>query len=163
MSLPQIQLAIDLVQSRMGEVWSIDLLASAVALSRAHLTRLFTMQAGWLPMRLLVGILLTDFTRHIEETEASVPAASAAHDERSPSRRSAVHVRSKTAAPMSAPTRPMKSVADSGCAAELGNTGVDLTVQDELEQSLLTCEPPDDIEGWLSPAASAIIRVLTLS
>lgn len=64
-----------ILRERMNEPWTVGKLASAVALSRTHLTRLFVTYTGVPPMRFLTEIRLTEFTRLIEETELSVAAA----------------------------------------------------------------------------------------
>lgn len=61
-----------LLRSRMAEPWTVTRLARAVAVSRTHLTRLFTAQVGVAPMRFLTEVRLTEFTRLIEETDLPV-------------------------------------------------------------------------------------------
>jgi len=72
-----IERAVQILRSRISETWSVDALARATAMSRAHLSRLFVIRTGLPPMRFLSEIRLTEFTRLIEETDMSV--ASAAH------------------------------------------------------------------------------------
>jgi AraC-like DNA-binding protein len=67
--------AIRLLRERMHEPWTVTTLSESVALSRAHLTRLFTMHTGISPIRFLTQLRLTEFTRLIEETELSVAQA----------------------------------------------------------------------------------------
>ncbi len=69
--------AVRLLRERMNEPWTVAALAEEVALSRAHLTRLFALRTGIAPIRFLTEVRLTEFTRLIEETELSV--AHAAH------------------------------------------------------------------------------------
>lgn len=64
-----------LLRTRMNEQWTVGTLAGEVALSRSHLTRLFTRQFGASPMRFLNEVRLTEFTRLIEETDFSVARA----------------------------------------------------------------------------------------
>lgn len=68
--------AVDLLRTRMAEPWTVSMLASEVAISRAHLTRVFTQQVGVAPMRFLIETRLTEFTRLIEETDLPVADAS---------------------------------------------------------------------------------------
>lgn len=68
--------SVDLLRARMAEPWTVGRLASEVAVSRAHLTRLFTQQIGVAPMRFLIEARLTEFTRLIEETDLPVADAS---------------------------------------------------------------------------------------
>lgn len=67
--------AAQMLRTRMAEPWSVDRLASRVALSRSHLTRLFTARIGLAPMRFLTEVRLTEFTRLIEETDLPVTSA----------------------------------------------------------------------------------------
>ena len=67
--------AIDLLRARLAEPWTVNSLANEVAVSRTHLTRLFTAHAGAPPMRFLAEIRLTEFTRLIEETDVPISAA----------------------------------------------------------------------------------------
>lgn len=64
-----------LLRARMAEAWSVEQLAREVALSRTHLTRLFSGQFGIAPIRFLTEVRLTEFTRLIEETDLTVDAA----------------------------------------------------------------------------------------
>jgi|1115.fasta_scaffold01543_11 AraC family transcriptional regulator len=68
--------SIELLRSRMAEPWTVGQLASDVAVSRAHLTRVFTQQVGVAPMRFLIEARLTEFTRLIEETDLPIADAS---------------------------------------------------------------------------------------
>lgn len=68
--------AIDLLRARIAEPWTVGRLASEVAVSRAHLTRVFAQQVGIAPMRFLIEARLTEFTRLIEETDLSIADAS---------------------------------------------------------------------------------------
>lgn len=68
--------SIELLRSRMAEPWTVGQLASEVAVSRAHLTRVFTQQAGVAPMRFLIEARLTEFTRLVEETDLPIADAS---------------------------------------------------------------------------------------
>jgi AraC-like DNA-binding protein len=70
--------AVRLLKERMGEPWTVTALAEEVALSRAHLTRLFTLRVGVPPIRFLTEIRLTEFTRLMEETEMTVADAARA-------------------------------------------------------------------------------------
>ena len=65
-----------LLRSRMTEPWTVGRLAAEVAVSRAHLTRVFTQQVGVAPMRFLIETRLTEFTRLIEETDLPIADAS---------------------------------------------------------------------------------------
>lgn len=67
--------AVRLLRERMCEPWTVAALSESVALSRTHLTRLFTIHAGISPIRFLTEVRLTEFTRLIEETELSVAHA----------------------------------------------------------------------------------------
>ncbi|MDJ1115088.1 helix-turn-helix transcriptional regulator [Microbacterium dauci] len=67
--------AVCLLKDRMHEPWTVAALAESVALSRAHLTRLFTFHIGVAPIRFLTEVRLTEFVRLIEETELSVAQA----------------------------------------------------------------------------------------
>ncbi|MFI8633682.1 helix-turn-helix transcriptional regulator [Microbacterium sp. NPDC077663] len=60
----------------MAEPWTVSQLSSEIAVSRAHLTRVFTRQVGVAPMRFLIEARLTEFTRLIEETDLPVSDAS---------------------------------------------------------------------------------------
>lgn len=64
-----------LLASRMSEPWTVDSLADAVVISRAHLARLFIAEVGLAPMRFLAEVRLTEFTRLLEETHLAVGAA----------------------------------------------------------------------------------------
>ncbi|HCJ49029.1 MAG TPA: hypothetical protein DHW40_06845 [Microbacterium sp.] len=64
-----------LLRSRMTEPWTVGRLAAEVAVSRAHLTRVFTQQVGVAPMRFLIETRLTEFTRLIEETDLPIADA----------------------------------------------------------------------------------------
>lgn len=68
--------SVNLLRSRLAEPWTVGKLAAEVAVSRAHLTRVFTQQVGVAPMRFLIEARLTEFTRLIEETD--LPVADAA-------------------------------------------------------------------------------------
>ncbi|WP_082071944.1 helix-turn-helix domain-containing protein [Microbacterium azadirachtae] len=68
--------SVDLLRSRMAEPWTVGRLAAEVAVSRAHLTRVFTQQVGVAPMRFLIETRLTEFTRLIEETDLPIADAS---------------------------------------------------------------------------------------
>ncbi|MFT4123704.1 MAG: AraC family transcriptional regulator [Microbacteriaceae bacterium] len=70
--------AVGLLQTRMADDWTASSLASEIALSRAHLTRLFTSEVGIAPMRFLVETRLTEFTRLIEETDLALAEAARA-------------------------------------------------------------------------------------
>ncbi|MDQ4113831.1 MAG: AraC family transcriptional regulator [Actinomycetota bacterium] len=74
----QIAHATALLRERMEEPWSVAGLARAVALSRTHMTRLFTRHTGVSPMRYLTEVRLTEFTRLVEETDFSVARAASA-------------------------------------------------------------------------------------
>lgn len=67
--------AVRLLRERMNEPWTVRVLAEEVALSRAHLTRLFVQRTGVAPIRFLTEVRLTEFTRLIEETELSITRA----------------------------------------------------------------------------------------
>ncbi|WP_347125381.1 AraC family transcriptional regulator [Microbacterium sp. SY138] len=67
--------AVWLLRERMREPWTLTTLSDSVALSRAHLTRLFTLRTGISPIRFLTEVRLTEFTRLIEETELSISYA----------------------------------------------------------------------------------------
>lgn len=67
--------AASILRVHMAERWTVERLATSVAVSRAHLTRLFTTQMGVAPMRYLTEVRLTEFTRLIEETDLSISAA----------------------------------------------------------------------------------------
>ncbi|MBN9178772.1 MAG: helix-turn-helix transcriptional regulator [Microbacterium sp.] len=72
---PQVRRSTDLLRVKMAEPWTVHRLAAEVAMSRTHLTRLFSMQVGVAPMRFLTEVRLTEFTRLIEETRMSVASA----------------------------------------------------------------------------------------
>lgn len=74
-TLGHVGLAVRLLRERMHEPWTVGALAASVALSRAHLTRLFSAHTGVSPIRFLTDIRLTEFTRLIEETELPVAHA----------------------------------------------------------------------------------------
>ena len=74
-TLGQAGRAAQILRERMHEPWTVGTLAEEVALSRAHLTRLFTFHTGVAPMRFLTQVRLTEFTRLIEETDQSVAHA----------------------------------------------------------------------------------------
>jgi AraC-like DNA-binding protein len=74
-SVGQAGRAATVLRSRMTEAWTVERLAGEVALSRTHLTRLFTAQFGVAPIRFLTEARLTEFTRLIEETDLTVDAA----------------------------------------------------------------------------------------
>ncbi len=80
----QVGRATAILRQRMSEQWNVEELASAISVSRAQLTRLFSRYAGMAPMRYLAEIRLTEFTRLIEETEMSVAAAARAVGWRDP-------------------------------------------------------------------------------
>lgn len=67
-----VQRAVATLRTRMAEPWTGQQLASEVAVSRAHLTRLFEAYVGVPPMRFLTESRLTEFTRLIEETDLPV-------------------------------------------------------------------------------------------
>lgn len=71
----QLSHAAYLLRTQMAEPWTVSRLATEVALSRAHLTRLFTMHVGLAPMRYLMETRLTEFTRLVEETDLPISAA----------------------------------------------------------------------------------------
>lgn len=73
-----VRLAAELLRERMREQWTVSALAREVAVSRSHLTRLFSLHYGAPPMRFLTEIRLTEFTRLIEETDMSIEMASRA-------------------------------------------------------------------------------------
>lgn len=77
-SAGQAGLAARALRSRMAEAWSVERLAGEVALSRTHLTRLFSVEYGIAPIRFLTEVRLTEFTRLIEETDLTVEAAARA-------------------------------------------------------------------------------------
>ncbi len=77
-SVGQIGIAVRLLRSGLAEDWSCDRLAAEVALSPSHLSRLFGALVGTSPMRLLTEFRLTEFTRIIEETDASIADAARA-------------------------------------------------------------------------------------
>lgn len=64
--------AVAALRTRMAEQWTVQRLASEVAVSRAHLTRLFERHVGVPPMRFLTESRLTEFTRLIEETDLPI-------------------------------------------------------------------------------------------
>jgi AraC-like DNA-binding protein len=64
-----VQQAAAMLRARMDELWTATRLAQEVNLSRAHLTRAFTQQVGLAPMRFLIEVRLTEFTRLMEETD----------------------------------------------------------------------------------------------
>lgn len=64
-----------LLREHMERPWTVAELSREVALSRTHLTRLFSLHTGVAPMRYLTEIRLTEFTRLIEETDLSVGSA----------------------------------------------------------------------------------------
>lgn len=72
---PQVRRSTDLLRVRIAEPWTVHRLATEVAMSRTHLTRLFSVQVGVAPMRFLTEVRLTEFTRLIEETGMSVSSA----------------------------------------------------------------------------------------
>lgn len=72
---PQVRRSTDLLRMRMAESWTVHRLAAEVAMSRTHLTRLFSVQVGVAPMRFLTEVRLTEFTRLIEETGMSMSSA----------------------------------------------------------------------------------------
>lgn len=74
-STRQAGLAARLLRTRMAEAWTTERLARQVALSRTHLTRLFSTQFGIAPMRFLTEVRITEFTRLIEETDITIDAA----------------------------------------------------------------------------------------
>lgn len=71
----QVRRAVELLRRRMAEPWTMPRLAVEVATSTSHLTRLFSEQVGVAPMRFLIEVRLTEFTRLIEETELSISSA----------------------------------------------------------------------------------------
>ena len=71
----QVGRATRLLRERMDEPWTATVLAREVALSRTHLTRLFSSHVGVSPMRFLTEVRLTEFTRLVEETDFSVARA----------------------------------------------------------------------------------------
>lgn len=64
-----------LLRERMDEPWTVASLAQELALSRTHLTRLFSTHMGVSPMRFLTEVRLTEFSRLIDETDLSVHQA----------------------------------------------------------------------------------------
>lgn len=72
----QVSRAAMLLRTRMAESWTVDRLANEVALSRTHLTRLFATQYGVAPIRYLIEVRLTEFTRLVEETDLTIKSAS---------------------------------------------------------------------------------------
>jgi AraC-like DNA-binding protein len=77
-SAGQVGRAARALRTRMTEAWSVERLAGEVALSRTHLTRLFSVEFGIAPIRFLTEVRLTEFTRLIEETDLTVDAAARA-------------------------------------------------------------------------------------
>jgi len=69
---PLVRRSMDLLRSRKTEQWTLLRLAREVAVSKTHLTRMFSAQAGISPMRFLTEIRLTEFTRLLEETELPI-------------------------------------------------------------------------------------------
>lgn len=69
MTREQVRQAADLLRMQMAESWTVGRLAETVAVSPAHLSRLFTSVLGVAPMRYLTEIRLTEFARLIEETD----------------------------------------------------------------------------------------------
>ena len=67
-----VQQAAIILRARMDELWTATRLAQEVNLSRAHLTRAFTQQLGLAPMRFLIEVRLTEFTRLMEETDLPI-------------------------------------------------------------------------------------------
>ena len=67
--------AVRLLRTHRSEHWTTDRLASEVALSRTHLSRLFATEVGMAPMRYLTHERLVEFTRLLEETDLSVASA----------------------------------------------------------------------------------------
>lgn len=65
----------ELLRQRMAEPWTVRRLCTEVALSRTHLTRLFTSQMGIPPIRFLAEARLTEFTRLVEETDMPIGLA----------------------------------------------------------------------------------------
>lgn len=65
-----------ILRERLHEDWTVERLAAELAVSRSHLTRLFVTVNGAAPMRFLVDVRLTEFTRLLEETD--IPIATAA-------------------------------------------------------------------------------------
>lgn len=74
-SMTQAARAAELLRARMSEAWTIERLSGEVALSRAHLTRLFCTQFGVAPIQFLTEARLTEFTRLIEESNLTINAA----------------------------------------------------------------------------------------
>jgi transcriptional regulator GlxA family with amidase domain len=74
-TIGQMGRAARLVREHMEQPWTASALARAVALSRSQLTRLFVARIGIAPMRFLIEVRLTEFTRLIEETDLSVAQA----------------------------------------------------------------------------------------
>ncbi|WP_165384197.1 helix-turn-helix transcriptional regulator [Leucobacter triazinivorans] len=64
--------AAQLLLSGISEHWDMRRLSQSVAMSRPHLTRLFTDQFGTTPMRFLTETRTTEFTRLLEETELPI-------------------------------------------------------------------------------------------
>lgn len=72
---PEVRRAAELLRARMAEVWTVERLAGAVALSPTHLGRLFAAEFGVPPMRFLIEVRTTEFARLIEETELPIGIA----------------------------------------------------------------------------------------
>lgn len=77
-AIGQVGRAVRLLRLRMAEPWTVAKVAHDVSLSRSHLTRLFIAQTGVAPMRFLIEVRRTEFTRLIEETDLSIAEAARA-------------------------------------------------------------------------------------
>jgi AraC-like DNA-binding protein len=84
--------AISLLKSELARAWTVPLLSSKVAISRAQLTRLFAREVGLAPMQFLTHERLNEFTRLIEETDLPIGQA-AGYVGWSDSRRAAIWFR----------------------------------------------------------------------
>ncbi|MGO1665162.1 helix-turn-helix domain-containing protein [Candidatus Corynebacterium faecigallinarum] len=71
----QVRRAAQLLREQMSRAWTVTRLAESVAMSAAHLSRLFTAGLGAPPIRYLTEIRLTEFARLVEETDLSIAAA----------------------------------------------------------------------------------------
>lgn len=72
----EVQKTVRMIEEDLTRRWLVEELASAVALSRSHLNRLFVRHLGAAPKQLVTELRLTEFTRLIEETDLPLAAAS---------------------------------------------------------------------------------------
>ncbi|WP_448257449.1 helix-turn-helix domain-containing protein [Microbacterium aurum] len=71
----EVRKAVSMFEEQLAHPWRVAEVASEVALSRSQLDRLFRRHLGLPPIRMLIELRLTEFTRLIEETGLTITEA----------------------------------------------------------------------------------------